>query len=58
MRMALYQRQRVSVSRSTMAINDRDRAYFDRGGDDDDQIDFIDLTTDAIFGNTRPSRTF
>lgn len=56
--MALYQRQRVSVSRSTMAINDRDRAYFDRGGDDDDQIDFIDLTTDAIFGNTRPSRTF
>jgi alkanesulfonate monooxygenase SsuD/methylene tetrahydromethanopterin reductase-like flavin-dependent oxidoreductase (luciferase family) len=42
---------RVSVSRSIIAIvDDRDRAYFDRGGDDDDQIGFIDPNTKAIFG--------
>jgi alkanesulfonate monooxygenase SsuD/methylene tetrahydromethanopterin reductase-like flavin-dependent oxidoreductase (luciferase family) len=42
---------RVSVSRSIVAImDDRDRAYFGRGGDDDDQIGFIDPDTQAIFG--------
>lgn len=42
---------RVSVSRSIVAImDDRDRAYFGRGGDDDDQIGFIDPATRAIFG--------
>jgi len=42
---------RVSVSRSIIAImDDRDRAYFVRGGDDDDQIGFIDASTQAIFG--------
>jgi len=41
----------VSVSRSIIAIvDDRDRAYFGRGGDDDDQIGFIDPNTKAIFG--------
>jgi hypothetical protein len=42
---------RVSVSRSIIAImDDRDRAYFGRGGDDEDQIGFIDASTRAIFG--------
>jgi alkanesulfonate monooxygenase SsuD/methylene tetrahydromethanopterin reductase-like flavin-dependent oxidoreductase (luciferase family) len=42
---------RVSVSRSIIAImDDRDRIYFGRGGDDDDQIGFIDPATQAIFG--------
>ena len=42
---------RVSVSRSIIAImDDRDRAYFARGGDDNDQIGFIDPQTRAIFG--------
>ena len=42
---------RVSVSRSIIAIvDDRDRAYFGRGGDEDDQIGFIDPATQAIFG--------
>jgi alkanesulfonate monooxygenase SsuD/methylene tetrahydromethanopterin reductase-like flavin-dependent oxidoreductase (luciferase family) len=42
---------RVSVSRSIVALmDDRDRAYFGRGGDDDDQIGFIDPQTQAIFG--------
>src|SRR6266550_3930504 len=42
---------RVSVSRSIVAImDDRDRTYFGRGGDDDDQIGFIDPQTQAIFG--------
>ena len=41
---------RVSVSRSIFAImDDRDRAYFGRG-DDEDQIGFIDPQTRAIFG--------
>ena len=44
---------RVSVSRSIVAImDDRDRAYFGRGGDDDDQIGFIDPATQAIFGRS------
>jgi alkanesulfonate monooxygenase SsuD/methylene tetrahydromethanopterin reductase-like flavin-dependent oxidoreductase (luciferase family) len=42
---------RVSVSRSIVAIlDDLDRTYFGRGGDDDDQIGFIDPKTQAIFG--------
>ena len=42
---------RVSVSRNIIAImGDRDRAYFGRGGDDDDQIGFLDPQTQAIFG--------
>jgi alkanesulfonate monooxygenase SsuD/methylene tetrahydromethanopterin reductase-like flavin-dependent oxidoreductase (luciferase family) len=44
---------RVSVSRSIIALmDDRDRAYFGRGGDDDDQIGFIDPSTQAIFGRS------
>ena len=31
-------------------MDDRDRAYFGRGGDDEDQIGFIDANTRAIFG--------
>ena len=43
---------RVSVSRSIFAlIDDRDRAYFGRGGDDQDQIGFIDERTP---GDLRP----
>jgi alkanesulfonate monooxygenase SsuD/methylene tetrahydromethanopterin reductase-like flavin-dependent oxidoreductase (luciferase family) len=42
---------RVSVSRSIVALmDDRDRTYFGRGGEDDDQIGFIDPRTEAIFG--------
>jgi alkanesulfonate monooxygenase SsuD/methylene tetrahydromethanopterin reductase-like flavin-dependent oxidoreductase (luciferase family) len=42
---------RVSVSRSIFAlVNDRDRAYFGRGGPEHDQIGFIDESTRAIFG--------
>jgi len=42
---------RVSVSRSIFALmDDRDRSYFGRGGDADDQIGFIDPQTEAIFG--------
>ena len=44
---------RVSVSRSIFALmDDRDRAYFGRGGEDDDQIGFIDPQTRAIFGRS------
>jgi alkanesulfonate monooxygenase SsuD/methylene tetrahydromethanopterin reductase-like flavin-dependent oxidoreductase (luciferase family) len=44
---------RVSVSRSIFALmNDRDRAYFGRGGDDEDQIGLIDKGTRAIFGRS------
>jgi alkanesulfonate monooxygenase SsuD/methylene tetrahydromethanopterin reductase-like flavin-dependent oxidoreductase (luciferase family) len=45
---------RVSVSRSIFAvIDDRDRAYFGRGGDEQgDQIGFIDEKTRAIFGRS------
>jgi alkanesulfonate monooxygenase SsuD/methylene tetrahydromethanopterin reductase-like flavin-dependent oxidoreductase (luciferase family) len=44
---------RVSVSRSIVAImDDRDRTYFGRGGEDDDQIGFIDPRTEAIFGRS------
>jgi alkanesulfonate monooxygenase SsuD/methylene tetrahydromethanopterin reductase-like flavin-dependent oxidoreductase (luciferase family) len=42
---------RVSVSRSIFAIvNDLDRAYFGRGGQETDQIGFLDEKTRAVFG--------
>src|SRR4030081_3840686 len=42
---------RVSVSRSIFAlIDDRDRAYFGRGGQEQDKIGFIDENRQAVFG--------
>jgi alkanesulfonate monooxygenase SsuD/methylene tetrahydromethanopterin reductase-like flavin-dependent oxidoreductase (luciferase family) len=42
---------RVSVSRSIIAlIDERDRAYFGRGDNDDDSFGFIDPTKRSIFG--------
>jgi alkanesulfonate monooxygenase SsuD/methylene tetrahydromethanopterin reductase-like flavin-dependent oxidoreductase (luciferase family) len=44
---------RVSVSRSIFAlVDDRDRAYFGRGGKEEDSIGFIDDKTRAIFGRS------
>jgi hypothetical protein len=44
---------RVSVSRSIFAlIDDRDRAYFGRGGQEADKIGFLDESTLAIFGRS------
>ncbi len=44
---------RVSVSRSVFALtDDRDRAYFGHGGQDEDEVGFIDAQTKAIFGRT------
>jgi alkanesulfonate monooxygenase SsuD/methylene tetrahydromethanopterin reductase-like flavin-dependent oxidoreductase (luciferase family) len=44
---------RVSVSRSIFAlVNDMDRAYFGRGGKEEDQIGFIEANTRAIFGRS------
>jgi alkanesulfonate monooxygenase SsuD/methylene tetrahydromethanopterin reductase-like flavin-dependent oxidoreductase (luciferase family) len=44
---------RVSVSRSIFAlIDDRDRMYFGRGGDEEDKIGFIEASTRAIFGRS------
>jgi alkanesulfonate monooxygenase SsuD/methylene tetrahydromethanopterin reductase-like flavin-dependent oxidoreductase (luciferase family) len=44
---------RVSVSRSIFALmDDRDRAYFGRGGGEADQIGQIDEKTRAIFGRS------
>ncbi len=44
---------RVSVSRSIFAlVDDRDRAYFGGGGEEQDQIGFIDAKTRAIFGRS------
>jgi alkanesulfonate monooxygenase SsuD/methylene tetrahydromethanopterin reductase-like flavin-dependent oxidoreductase (luciferase family) len=44
---------RVSVSRSIFAItSELDRAYFGRGGQDEDQVGYIDASTRAIFGRT------
>ncbi|MGY4341249.1 alkanesulfonate monooxygenase SsuD/methylene tetrahydromethanopterin reductase-like flavin-dependent oxidoreductase (luciferase family) [Bradyrhizobium sp. LM2.9] len=44
---------RVSVSRSIFALlDDRDRAYFGRSGEGEDQIGFIDPRTRAIFGRS------
>ncbi len=48
---------RVSVSRSIFAlIDDRDRAYFGRGGEEEDQVGFIDPRTRAIFGRSSRRR--
>src|ERR1700754_3970054 len=44
---------RVSVSRSIFAlVDDRDRAYFGRGDQDQDQVGYIDSQTRAIFGRS------
>jgi alkanesulfonate monooxygenase SsuD/methylene tetrahydromethanopterin reductase-like flavin-dependent oxidoreductase (luciferase family) len=44
---------RISVSRSIFAlIDDRDRAYFGRGGEEEDKIGFLDENTRAIFGRS------
>jgi alkanesulfonate monooxygenase SsuD/methylene tetrahydromethanopterin reductase-like flavin-dependent oxidoreductase (luciferase family) len=44
---------RVSVSRSIFAlVDDRDRTYFGRGGEEEDQVGFIDEKTRAIFGRS------
>jgi alkanesulfonate monooxygenase SsuD/methylene tetrahydromethanopterin reductase-like flavin-dependent oxidoreductase (luciferase family) len=44
---------RVSVSRSIFAlVDDRDRAYFGRGGQDSDQVGYLDAQTKAIFGRS------
>ena len=44
---------RVSVSRSVFAlIDDRDRAYFGRNGESQDQIGYLDASTRAIFGRS------
>ena len=43
----------MSVSRSIFAlVDDRDRAYFGRSGQDGDHIGFIDEKTRAIFGRS------
>jgi alkanesulfonate monooxygenase SsuD/methylene tetrahydromethanopterin reductase-like flavin-dependent oxidoreductase (luciferase family) len=42
---------RISVNRSVFAlIDDRHRAYFGLGGEEDDKIGFLDENTRAIFG--------
>ncbi|MDI7861847.1 LLM class flavin-dependent oxidoreductase [Rhizobiaceae bacterium n13] len=44
---------RVSVSRSIFAlVDDRDRAYFGRGGKEQDSVGYIDENTRAIFGRS------
>lgn len=44
---------RVSVSRSIFAlINDQDRAYFGRSGQEQDSVGFLDEKTRAIFGRS------
>ncbi|MFM2279257.1 MAG: hypothetical protein RLZZ444_1488 [Pseudomonadota bacterium] len=44
---------RVSVSRSIFAlVDDRDRAYFGRGGKEQDSVGYIDDKTRAIFGRS------
>src|SRR5690242_3268505 len=44
---------RVSVSRSIFAlVDDQDRAFFGRGGQDQDQVGYIDAQTKAIFGRS------
>lgn len=44
---------RVSVSRSIFALtDDRDRAYFGRGGKEQDSVGYIDDSTQAIFGRS------
>jgi alkanesulfonate monooxygenase SsuD/methylene tetrahydromethanopterin reductase-like flavin-dependent oxidoreductase (luciferase family) len=42
---------RISISRSIFPlVDDRDRAYFGRGGEEEDKIGFLDESTRAIFG--------
>jgi alkanesulfonate monooxygenase SsuD/methylene tetrahydromethanopterin reductase-like flavin-dependent oxidoreductase (luciferase family) len=44
---------RVSVSRSIFAlVNDLDRAYFGRSGQEGDKIGFLDEKTRAVFGRS------
>jgi alkanesulfonate monooxygenase SsuD/methylene tetrahydromethanopterin reductase-like flavin-dependent oxidoreductase (luciferase family) len=44
---------RISVSRSIFALVDnRDRAYFGRGGQEEDKVGFLDENTRAIFGRS------
>jgi alkanesulfonate monooxygenase SsuD/methylene tetrahydromethanopterin reductase-like flavin-dependent oxidoreductase (luciferase family) len=44
---------RVSVSRSIFAlVDDRDRAYFGRGNESEDQVGFLGDNTRAIFGRS------
>jgi alkanesulfonate monooxygenase SsuD/methylene tetrahydromethanopterin reductase-like flavin-dependent oxidoreductase (luciferase family) len=44
---------RISVSRSIFPlVDDRDRYYFGRAGEDEDKIGFLDETTRAIFGRS------
>jgi len=44
---------RISISRSIFAlVNDRDRAYFGRGDQEEDSIGFLDGTTRAIFSRS------
>jgi alkanesulfonate monooxygenase SsuD/methylene tetrahydromethanopterin reductase-like flavin-dependent oxidoreductase (luciferase family) len=44
---------RVSVSRSIFAlVDDRDRTYFGRGREEEDQVGLIDEKTRAIFGRS------
>jgi len=44
---------RVSVSRSIFAlVDDRDRAYFGRGNENEDQIGFLGDNSRAIFGRS------
>ena len=44
---------RVSVSRSIFALtDDRDRAYFGRGGKEQDSVGYLDENTRAIFGRS------
>jgi alkanesulfonate monooxygenase SsuD/methylene tetrahydromethanopterin reductase-like flavin-dependent oxidoreductase (luciferase family) len=44
---------RASVSRSIFALmDDRDRTYFGRGREEEDQVGFIDEKTRAIFGRS------
>jgi alkanesulfonate monooxygenase SsuD/methylene tetrahydromethanopterin reductase-like flavin-dependent oxidoreductase (luciferase family) len=44
---------RISVSRSIFAlVDDRDRAFFGQGRQEEDQIGFIDQSTRAIFGRS------
>ena len=43
----------MSVSRSIFAlVDDRDRAYFGGGGQEEDQLGYIDENTRAIFGRS------
>src|SRR4029078_666411 len=45
--------RRGAVTRSIFAlVDDRDRAYFGRGGDESDKVGYIDAQTKAIFGRS------